>query len=218
MTDKRFEAVVRTYADTIYRVALHALGSRADAEDVMQTVLLKLYERQEDFEGPDHLKHWLLRLAVNESRSLLRSAWRRRRVSLEDGRELPVPEDPAKAELLEAVMALEPRYRLTVYLYYYEGCSVAETARALGARLPVPEDPAKAELLEAVMALEPRYRLTVYLYYYEGCSVAETARALGARPSTVQTWLHRARQRLRADLAPEKNEEGYGYVRPQILS
>lgn len=171
MTDKRFEEVVRTYADTIYRVALHALGSRADAEDVMQTVLLKLYERQEDFEGPDHLKHWLLRLAVNESRSLLRSAWRRRRVSLEDGRELPVPEDPAKAELLEAVMALEPRYRLTVYLYYYEGCSVAETARALG-----------------------------------------------ARPSTVQTWLHRARQRLRADLAPEKNEEGYGYVRPQILS
>lgn len=170
MTDETFELAARTYADTIYRVALHALGSRADAEDVMQTVLLKLCERKEDFESPDHLKHWLLRLAVNESRSLLRSVWRRRRVSLDEGWDLPVPEDPARAELLEAVMALEPKYRLTIYLYYYEGCSVKETAQAMG-----------------------------------------------ARPSTVQTWLHRARQRLWAELTQEETEEGFGYVRPQSV-
>ena len=83
--------------------------------------------------------------------------------------------------------------------------------------LPIPEDPARAELLEAVMALEPKYRLTIYLYYYEGCSVKETARVMGARPSTVQTWLHRARQRLRAELTREETEEGYGYVRPQSV-
>ena len=170
MTEEAFIQAVETYGDSIYRVAFHALKNRADAEDVMQAVLLKLYERGPEFESEEHLKRWLLRLAVNESRSLLRSAWRRLRVSLEENWDAPAPEDPAKRELYEAVMALEAKYRLTIYLYYYEGLSVKEAAEALG-----------------------------------------------ARPSTVQTWLHRARQRLRTDLSEAENKEGYGYVRPQSV-
>ena len=113
-------------------MAFHALKNRADAEDVMQAVLLKLYERGPEFESEEHQKRWLLRLAVNESRSLLRSAWRRLRVSLEENWDAPAPEDPAKRELYEAVMALEAKYRLTIYLYYYEGYSAQEIARMLG--------------------------------------------------------------------------------------
>ena len=43
MTDEEFSRAARTYGDTLYRVAYHALQNRADAEDVMQTVLLRLY-------------------------------------------------------------------------------------------------------------------------------------------------------------------------------
>ena len=75
---------------------------------------------------------------------------------------------------------------------------------------PVSDDPAKRELFQAVMGLETKYRLTIYLYYYEGCSVKEVAAALHANPSTVQTWLQRARERLRRELSEE--EEGKGYV------
>ena len=78
-----------------------------------------------------------------------------------------------------------------------------------------PEDPVRAEVLEAVMALEPKYRLSVYLYYYEGLSVAETAAAMRANPSTVQTWLLRARERLRKSLTEEKEESVH--VRPEIV-
>ena len=46
MTDETFERVARTYGDMLYRVAYHALKNRADAEDVTQTVLLKLYRRE----------------------------------------------------------------------------------------------------------------------------------------------------------------------------
>ena len=78
---------------------------------------------------------------------------------------------------------------------------------------PVEEDPAKAELFQAVMALEPKYRLTIYLYYYEGCSVKEVAAALRAKESTVQTWLQRARDRLRRTLSGDgEEEEGSSYV------
>ena len=169
MTDEAFARAARTYGDTIYRVAYHALGSPHDAEDVMQTVLLRLYECKKDFESEEHMKHWILRVAVNESRRVLRSFWRRTAVPMEAWRETAAPEDPARAEVLEAVMALESKYRLAVYLYYYEGLSVAETAAAMKANV-----------------------------------------------STVQTWLLRARARLRKELSEEKKEESV-YVRPEII-
>ena len=68
------------------------------------------------------------------------------------------------------------------------------------------------------MALEPKYRLAIYLYYYEGLTVAETAAAMRANPSTVQTWLLRARAWLRSALDGEaENQEGSVYVRPQEI-
>ena len=114
MTDEAFSRAARTYGDTLFRVAYHALQNRADAEDVMQTVLLRLYESRKEFESEAHLKHWLLRVAVNESRKVLRSFWRRRAVSLDEQRDEAAPEDSAQREVFEAVMALEPKYRLTV--------------------------------------------------------------------------------------------------------
>ena len=168
MTDEAFSQAARTYGDTIFRVAFHALNDHAEAEDVMQTVLLKLYEHKKEFESVEHLKHWLLRVAVNESRHILRSFWRRTSVPLEEQREAAAPEDPERAEMLEAVMALEPKYRVAVYLYYYEGLSAAETAAAMRANV-----------------------------------------------STVQTWLLRARERLRRALNDEEEREGSVYVRPE---
>ena len=167
MTDEAFSQAARTYGDTIFRVAFHALNDHAEAEDVMQTVLLKLYEHKKQFENEEHLKHWLLRVAVNESRKILRSAWRRRTVPLEgwDG----------AAEDVES----------------------------------------NSDVLDAVMALEAKYRLPVYLYYYEGCSVKEVAKILRSNPSTIQTRLQRARERLRIALTDE--EEGNTCVRSQII-
>lgn len=133
MTDEAFVQAARTYGDAVYRVACHALNNPTDAEDVMQTVLLKLYECKKEFESEEHMKHWLLRVAVNESRKVLRSFWRRTGLPLEEWRETAAPEDPEKAEVLQAVMALAPKYRVAVYLYYYEGLSVAETADAMRA-------------------------------------------------------------------------------------
>ena len=54
MTDETFERVARTYGDMLYRVAYHALKNRADAEDVAQTVLLKLYQQGDRFESEEH--------------------------------------------------------------------------------------------------------------------------------------------------------------------
>ena len=75
MTEETFAQAVRTYGDTVYRVAFHALNSREDAEDVTQTVMLKLFEYGKEFESEAHLRHWLLRVSVNETTG---ASWRPR--------------------------------------------------------------------------------------------------------------------------------------------
>ena len=133
MTDEAFEQLARRWGDTIFRVACHALGSRADAEDVCQEVLLTLYRRDTPFDSDDHAKHWLIRVTVNHCRKLLRAPWRKRNLPLEDfDGPAEVPED--HSDVLAAVMALESKYRVCVYLYYYEGYSVQEIAQVLGAK------------------------------------------------------------------------------------
>lgn len=134
MDHETFERAARSYGDMLYRVAFHAVGNRADAEDVVQTALLRLYEHRDTFESEEHLKHWLLRVAVNESRKLLRTFWRRRVVALDEEWDAPAPDDGGRRELLSAVMALDPKYRVAVYLYYYEGYSVKETAALMRAK------------------------------------------------------------------------------------
>ena len=82
MTDEIFEKWARTYSDTIFRVALHGVRDRGEAEDVTQTVLLRLYQHAGNFDGEEHLKHWLLRVTVNECRKVLRSPWKKDRKSV----------------------------------------------------------------------------------------------------------------------------------------
>ncbi len=153
MTEEAFARAVEEYGDTLFRVAYSCLRNRSDAQDVMQETLLKFYMEKKPFQSPQHEKRWLIRVAVNESKKLLRSAWRRRSVPLEERDE-------------------------------------AVTFDTL----------AQQALFEEVMALPPKYRLAVYLYYYESFSVRQIAEALGANPSTVQTWLMRARGLLRESL------------------
>ena len=130
MTDQRFHEAVELYGDMVFRLAYSYLKNRADAEDVMQESLLKLYVEPREFESPDHEKHWLLRVAANECKKLLRSPWRRRTAPLED---LYTCQDPEESAVCEALDHLDPKYRAVVHLHYYEGYPVKEIAALLGA-------------------------------------------------------------------------------------
>ena len=135
LTDERFEALAAKYIDMVYRVAFGALKNREDAEDVTQEVLIKLYREKRDFESMEHVKRWLIRVTVNQSRKLFRSPWRRVE-PLEDYAEMLGFEQPEDRGLFLAVMGLEAKYRLPVLLYYYEGYSIREIAKLLGVPAP----------------------------------------------------------------------------------
>ena len=111
----------------------------------MQNTFLKLISRTPGFRDEEHIRRWLLRVAVNESNSLWRSAWKKRIVPLDETKDLPVFPPGEQSDLFEAVRKLPRRYREAVHLYYYEGYSVRETAEILS----VSETAVQTRLLRA---------------------------------------------------------------------
>ena len=115
----------RRYRDDVYRLALSCTRSPQEAEDVSQTVFLKLLEHPNISPGKE--KAWLMQVTANECRSLLRSGWWKRTVSLEECAQAA----PESGSILREVLALPPKYRVVLYLHYYECCSTAEIAKLL---------------------------------------------------------------------------------------
>lgn len=121
--------LARAYAPAIYRLAYARTGSRADAEDIMQEVFVRLLRARPDFADRAHARAWLLRVAANCANDWFRAPWRRREGPLTDA--LPAPEHE-DGGVVEAVLALPAKYRTAVHLYYYEELSVAEIAKITG--------------------------------------------------------------------------------------
>lgn len=130
MDTQEAERLVETYSDLILRLSCTWLRSTHDAEDICQTVLLKLLTGEERFDSPEHEKAWVIRTAINACKDELR-AFRRRAAPLEDAPEPAAPEVP-RSDVLEAVQALPDKYRQAIFLFYYEGYSVKEIAGLTG--------------------------------------------------------------------------------------
>lgn len=128
ITGDAIPAVVEQHADMVLRIAYQNLYSRADAEDVVQDVFLRLLG-QPAFADENHLKAWLIRVAVNRCKDINKSAWRRKTVPLE----VDWPALPAESHgVMEELAALKPADRTVIYLYYYEKYTVPEIAEMLG--------------------------------------------------------------------------------------
>ena len=119
------EEAVGRWGDTVLRLAASRTGNRADAEDVFQTVFLRLHQGGKRFRDDEHLKAWLLHVTVNCCNDLHRSPWHRKRATLgdEDVARLADHPDPNATEgaadrddELEAALA---RQRTAVHLHYY---------------------------------------------------------------------------------------------------
>jgi len=122
---EKAEETVKRNEDKLFRTALAIMGSKSDAEDIVQDVFVKLFEKQPDFESPEHEISWLIRVAVNLCKSRLRSHRHKKTVPLPD--EYPSQTNEQK-EILETVLSLPPKYRTVIHLFYYEGYATKEIA------------------------------------------------------------------------------------------
>ena len=77
MEEQAFRQAVEDHRDVVFRIALTYLRDCADADDVAQDVFLKLLKSDGHFESWEHLRRWLIRVTINECKSLFRKPWRR---------------------------------------------------------------------------------------------------------------------------------------------
>lgn len=115
------------YGDSVFRLAWSYTGSRQDAEDVTQTVFLRLIEKAPALE-PGKERAWLFQVTVNQCRSLWRQLTRHRVEPLEEALSVAAEEE---RPLLRQVMELGREDRTALYLFYYEGYDTREIGEML---------------------------------------------------------------------------------------
>ena len=125
------ERLTNTYADAILRLSYAYLKNTQDAQDVCQTVFVRLLTEPREYESGEHERAYILRMAANACKDLLKSPWRRRTCDLEACAQVPAPET-SDGSVLAAVNQLPAHYRSVIYLFYYEGYQASEIGEILG--------------------------------------------------------------------------------------
>ena len=131
MDEFQARRLVNTYADMILRISYQYLKQTCDAEDICQTVFLKYITHDMAFDSVEHEKAWIIRTAINACKDHVKSSYFRRTVALDDAAQIAAPAVP-DTWLLDAMKTLPEKYRLSLYLYYYEEYSAREIAEVMG--------------------------------------------------------------------------------------
>ena len=128
------EQVFRRNSQAVYRVCYSFLGSVADAEDATQATFMRLIDHPRTFEDEGHERAWLITVASNLCRDVLKSAARTRTVGMPEGVEYEDERASADQidETLEAVLRLPEKYKDVVYLHYYEDMPTDKIAQVVG--------------------------------------------------------------------------------------
>jgi RNA polymerase sigma-70 factor (ECF subfamily) len=125
------QEIVDKYKNNIYAASFSICANAGDAEDVVQDTLLQYYMTHTNFDNEEHIRAWLLRVAINKALNIQRSFWHRHKVPLEDYMETLSFETPESRDLFAEVMKLPEKYRAVVHLFYYEDYSIREISQIL---------------------------------------------------------------------------------------
>jgi len=174
-----FLDLIQPYQRTVYATLVSMLGSKEDAEDVTQDVLLKALARLHQFRQESAFGTWLVQIAINEARMRRRKLRHGRILSLTNGADDDGTYVPKDFEDWREIPS--------------EALERSEIRDALA---------------NALTLLDEHYRVAFILRDVNDLSITETANVLGITRGAVKTRLRRARLMLRDILLPELQHGG----------
>ena len=124
------EQIMYTHGNMLFRLSFAMLGNTSDAEDVVQETFIKYIEKTPEFENEEHRKSWLITVASNKCKDLLRFHKRHEVVKLEEWNS--IVKESIDSGILEALMTLPEKFRLVLILYYVEGYHIEDIAKIIG--------------------------------------------------------------------------------------
>ncbi len=126
-----FNDIYEKYKNDIYHLALSYTNNFADAEDVVINTFMKLYRNLNKIYDEEHLKKWLIKVAINECKTLFLSSWKRKVSFFKNNEEVNLRDSYKENTLLEDIAKLQKIDRIIIHLFYYENYKVEEIAAIL---------------------------------------------------------------------------------------
>lgn len=143
---------VEKYGDMLYRISLLILKNTADAEDAVQETFIKYFTKAPEFTDAEHEKAWLITVATNRCRDMLRYRSRHETESEEVLNTYAV--EKSDSGILEALMEFSDKYRIIMILFYIEQYKIDEIADITGVSVSA----VKMRLSRGRKLLEEKYR------------------------------------------------------------
>lgn len=134
------EAVIK-YSDMLYKICIVILCNEQDVQDAIQDTFCRYLEKKPDFRDEDHEKAWLIKVATNICRDMIRFRIRHPKVCIDEVEHMLVASE--QREILRELLELPIKQKTVIYLYYVEGYHIKEIADILG----ITESAVKTRLL-----------------------------------------------------------------------
>lgn len=139
------QSVIEKYSKLVFGLALSKTGSKSDAEDVFQETFLAYHRCSKRFSDDEHIKAWLIRTTINQSRRVTSNPWRKRRADLEgdspEGGDFTLATEE-QTIVHNAVNSLPEKYRIPIWLFYF----VDMPTLSIGQVLDLPDNTVRSRL------------------------------------------------------------------------
>ena len=143
---------VEEYGDMLYRICLVMLRNTADAEDAVQDTFIRFMQKAPVFQGEEHEKAWLIKVASNVCKDMLRQ--RDKVTELDEATMNTIADSEDDTHILEALMQIPEKFRIVLTLHYIEGYKVDEIAQMIKKT----SSAVKMRLSKGRKLLEDKYR------------------------------------------------------------
>lgn len=133
--DGSIEEIIDMYTKMVYGIALSHTNIKADADDIFQDVFLTYFQKKPLFNDEEHRKAWLIRTTLNFCKKTTLSSWRKKTIYIDETQsENQTFEFTSKEENLvyTTLRELPQKYRIVLYLFYFEELSIKEISVSLG--------------------------------------------------------------------------------------
>ena len=130
VSEKEMERIMDDYGNTLFRICLIMLGNSHDAEDAVQETLIKYLQKTPDFNDKEHEKAWLIKVASNKCKDMIRFRARHATAGIESICEFM--QESSDSGIIEALMTLPEKFRIILVLYYVEQYKTDEIAKMIG--------------------------------------------------------------------------------------
>ncbi len=130
--EEEFNKIFAMYKEDLFHLIYSYTLNISDTKDILQNTFMKYLQKMNKVSKDElEIKKWLIRVAVNECKDLKKSYWKRNiKTNIEEDKTY-IKNFESNKEMLDLLNRIDKKYRIPIYLYYYEGYSILEISEIL---------------------------------------------------------------------------------------